>query len=78
MIVVDLDHTICDPTERGIAANGHPNPVYGKVEDWRYEIFYDPERVIKDPVIPGAKECLEIACQRHKIVICSGRRAGCG
>jgi hypothetical protein len=76
MVICDIDNTIADATGRAIAVFGSNDPanLYKDRPQEEWDKFFSGEMVLKDPVIPLARECLEILEKNHDIYLCTGRR----
>jgi hydroxymethylpyrimidine pyrophosphatase-like HAD family hydrolase len=64
-VVLDMDETLADCSHRA-------HFVEKEVKDW--DAFFAPERVIQDPVIPGAERVLAKFVElKYEIVVLTGR-----
>ncbi|SRR6266404_1684135 len=74
--VVDIDRTVADPTHRVHLLQGHSEVLgpTGKKGKKHWDLFLDPELMIKDPVMPGAISGLQTLVDLgYDIVFLTGR-----
>jgi hypothetical protein len=74
MVICDIDGTIADVTDRAMRVFGTISGVYGDHPEEMWEQYFDRGEMIKDPLIPYAKECLDHLYETHLIVILTGRK----